>query len=663
MRSKTLSCKLTLFCNDLRRYWLLWAIYLAVWVFTLLIPMRMAQQNGSISNAVLTGEYMLQMAYIIGIVTSCVGSIMVSMAMFGHLYTGRNANMMAALPLRREGQFLSHFSAGLVGMLAVDAVVFLLSILVQAIGGVMAVGYDLQWLAIVVLMNVGFYGTAVLVAQLTGNMIVLPILYAVLHFIVVAVETMVRLLICQFVYGMSFTTNMAFQWGSPVIKMITDCGVNQNFGENGLHSVKFFGWKVLAVYAVVGVICTVAAMVLYRRRRMESAGDTVAWKCLRPVTMVLCAVCGMLAISNLLMGITQSASFPAIVVYSIIGCFLGWFLSGAVIQKSFRRFGKKHLLGFGIVTAACLVILGAWRGDAFGYARYIPAENKVESASVEVYGESSTLSSQEGIAAVRALHQACLDNRASAELGTYGETYYNTDVEDLLLADSETQSLRVTLVYTLESGRKVERVYSFPALTREQTLGKDSIGARVDAAMNCAEAIQARKSTDIPITKESISTAEVYFWEPVQDTESDGGYDSESYLSLDTQDAWELYQNAIQPELQNGTLARWWFFEGDDYSEKVAPVRVLLELRKSTRDGTDYDYEQVSYVINLDATKTCKWLREHGVKIYSVAQQREYLDKIANGESVDDYFAKDKTAEETVSAAESTETESPATEQ
>lgn len=661
MRSKTLSCKLTLFCNDLRRYWLLWAIYLAIWVFGMVIPICISQQSGTMAEAASVGNHMLEMGLYIGIVTSFVGSAMVSMAMFGHLYTGRNANMMAALPLRREGQFLSHFSAGLVGMLAVDAVVFLLSILVQAIGGVMAVGYDLQWLAIVVLMNVGFYGAAVLVAQLTGNMIVLPILYAVLQFIVVGVEALVRLLICQFVYGMSFTTNLTFQWGSPVVKMFYNCGVDRHYGGNSVISdVNFVGWKVLAVYAVMGVICTVIAMVLYRHRRMESAGDTVAWKGLRPVAMVVCAICGMLVISNLLMGITQCASFSAIVVYSIIGCFLGWFLSGAVIKKSFRHFGKKHLLGFGIVTAACLVMLGCWRGDAFGYTRYIPAEDKVASASVEVYGETSTLDSQEGVAAVRALHQSCLDNRASAELGTYTETYYASDIlgiEDLTTS-GETQSLRVTLIYKLKNGRKVERTYSFPALTREQTLGKDSIGARVDAVMNCAEAVQKRKSTNIPITQDNVINAEVYFWEPVQNDGADGGYDSESYLQLDAPEAWELYQNGIKPELENGTLARWWFFEGDDYSAKVTPVRVLLEMREPIEDGTDFTYETVSYVINLDAQKTCKWLQEHGVKIYSVAQQQEYMEKIANGESVDAYFTTDQEAGENTPA-----TETPATEQ
>ena len=47
-----------------------------------------------------------------------------------------------------------------------------------------------------------FYGFATLCAQLTGNILILPVVYGILNFVAVAVDFLLHLVLGYFVYGM-----------------------------------------------------------------------------------------------------------------------------------------------------------------------------------------------------------------------------------------------------------------------------------------------------------------------------------------------------------------------------------------------------------------------------------------------------------------------------
>ena len=100
---------------------------------------------------------------------SLVFSAFTAMAVFSYIYSSKSAGMMASLPIRREAAFLTVFSAGLCCLLASNVLVFLIAMAVEAAHGVLSIKFLLQWLALVSMCNVFFYGFASLCAMLTDK--------------------------------------------------------------------------------------------------------------------------------------------------------------------------------------------------------------------------------------------------------------------------------------------------------------------------------------------------------------------------------------------------------------------------------------------------------------------------------------------------------------
>ncbi|MCD7712838.1 MAG: hypothetical protein LUJ25_09110 [Firmicutes bacterium] len=103
MLSKTSCFNKTMFFKNVRRFWPLWALYLAVWIFAL--PLTFlgydGYQPGSIYS-ILTRE-ILQWATIGGTIIGAIFGLFAAMAVFGFLYNARATHGMACLPVRREG--------------------------------------------------------------------------------------------------------------------------------------------------------------------------------------------------------------------------------------------------------------------------------------------------------------------------------------------------------------------------------------------------------------------------------------------------------------------------------------------------------------------------------------------------------------------------------
>lgn len=140
MRSGTSYFNLTVFRKHLTRFWPIWTAWLVV--LLLMLPVRglMALRRGAqmagdqleqfainTVSDLMTSNLMLALAVLVG--------LLAAMAACSHLYSTRSANFMGALPVRREGLFLSHYLAGLVMVLGPVLAASLLTLLVELAGG------------------------------------------------------------------------------------------------------------------------------------------------------------------------------------------------------------------------------------------------------------------------------------------------------------------------------------------------------------------------------------------------------------------------------------------------------------------------------------------------------------------------------------------------
>ncbi len=86
---------------------------------------------------------------------------------------------------------------------------------------------------------------------------------------------------------------------------------------------------------------------IFRRRRMESAGDVVAVRCMRPVfkygVTVCSALCGGLLLYTVLFALfeSRSASVFIMILSMIIFAFIGYFGAKMLLEKKLPRFPRQ----------------------------------------------------------------------------------------------------------------------------------------------------------------------------------------------------------------------------------------------------------------------------------------------------------------------------------
>ena len=370
MKSKTSFFNRGIAKNLLHRCWPLWAGYLILLLLILPFMLRQTVQNtygyiGMIpvldSTAAGMGEEMMVVSFGVSILTA--------MAMFSYLYNVRSCGMMNALPVTRTTMFFTAWLTGLLPLLLCD-------LLAAALCLPFVAAKELSlWvlgtlLGVMVLSKLCFYGFASLCAMLTGSLIILPLVYAVLSFTAYVAEYASRFVLSRVLFGLN-PEHIVLSWLSPLVEMIQrythlTYGVGEELTVRGLGAV--------AIYGGAGLLLTLAAWLLYRRRQMETATDTVAIPVLKPVFKYCMAYgCGVLLaafvqaeiLRNSLMGLHAAAATAGLV---LLGSLFGFFAAEMLIRKTVWVF-RGNWRGWLIFAAAAMLVIGACEFDLFGWEK------------------------------------------------------------------------------------------------------------------------------------------------------------------------------------------------------------------------------------------------------------------------------------------------------
>ncbi len=468
MRSGTSFFDLTIYRKTLTRFWPLWVLNLVIWLS--ILPLNgLIELTDSIEREV---NYVQRFARTLGsyatdfgIIYALLAGLAVAMAVCSHLYNNRSANFMGALPARRESQFFSTYLSGLTMLLAPNVVVFLLTLLVEALGSAVMWTPLLFWLAVMCGMEFFFYSFAVCLGQFTGHILALPVYYGVFNAIVVAVYGLLSWVMDRYYFGFAGRGSAGsgfVMWCTPVAtfyQMDIDA-----YDESLIHGVSKWvfdieGLWIVAVYAVVAVVLTACALLLYRRRHLETAGDIVSVKVMRPVFKYGVAFCAGMFLGFLfdqMFGLSEIG----MLVWTVIWGVVGYFIAQMLLDKSIRVFHKWK--GAAAVVAVFLVVFAVIGFDLTGYENRVPAAQQVESVVIDGldiggyydtgnYLDDVTLTDPEEIADVIALHQAVIEVGEDGEADSEGlyRTYVSFDV-----------------TYHLKSGSSMSRSYRLSMGTR-----------------------------------------------------------------------------------------------------------------------------------------------------------------------------------------------------
>ncbi len=435
MKLRTSFCNLTALKKDITRFAPFWAVYL---IGGLLVMLTI---TGSLLKAGNGGEAARTLASIMGpfSIINMLYAGLVAQLLFGDLYQTRLCNALHAMPLRREQWFACHTLAGLAFSIVPHLIV--LPLLMMRLQSFWYVG--LIWLLSMTLQYLFFFGLAAFCSFCVGNRLAQVAVYAILNFGAIIAYWFCVTVYQPLMYGVQINID-PFRVFCPVVKMcasgnmviisrdrmeLTDLGQRWVYTFEGWGS----GWGYLAVCAVLGVALLVGALLLYRRRALEKAGDFIAVKPLVPVfsvvfTLCVGAVCAMFG---------ELFSTGYLVTFLGAGLVIGYFVGQMLLQRTAKVFKPMAFVRLGILLAAMVLSVLLVKWDAFGIVRWIPDPEDIESISLNWDGVK--VEDEEDFPLVLEIHRLAVKE---GEVPQANERTY------------------LPITYTLKNGRQVSRSYT-----------------------------------------------------------------------------------------------------------------------------------------------------------------------------------------------------------
>ena len=501
MRSATSFFDKTLFRSQLKHTWPLWLGYTALWIF--LVPVALfsalsAYQGGY--SAADASYLLLNTGVRGGVFISFVFGLFFAMLAFSHLTQSRATNGFHALPVRRETIFLTAYLTGLFCQVSSILVTFLLGAAISAPLHLSFWSVTGAAMGSAMLEAVFFYSFAVLCMMMTGQILAAPVFYFVGNILVPGMEYLLRDFAGNFLFGYSGHTGITLDFLSPPIYMYTEVDIASiETCENGSYYVTAYALDrrslmILAAYALAGLVIALIALLLYRTRKSEMTGSTVAFPWATPIFKYGVAFCTAVSLGQFLyyflFGQYRSSgndSLPGTILCMAAAGLVGYFVAEMLIKKSFRVFraGAKGA----VIVSLALVLLGVVMSfDLTGYEKRVPDESEIKSAFYTFSGMTDvTTDDADTIRRLTAAHQAIVKNRN--EQVRIADA---SDADTLSLSDhDDIEPFHLRLTYYLKDGSQLSRSY-YVYLRRSDLTAPSSVTARVNALYMCRESVLCR---------------------------------------------------------------------------------------------------------------------------------------------------------------------------
>ncbi len=624
MKSRTSLFNRTIIVNLLQRYWVGFAAYLCILGAVTVLPLINALQATS-WNATNVPYYAsliqlmnnVQSVVVVNFITVAVASAL----LFSYLYNARHTGMMASLPIKRETMYLSVSAAVVGGLTLCNLLVALVMLLVEVLYGQVHLGAIGMLLGISLLSTLCFFGMAAFCCMLTGNIFAGPAVYLIFNFLTIGVESLVNALLRKIVFGMPNAFSPVTQFLSPIIQVGRSVFFNYERINNEAGKWVDYTWKLegvgtLVIYTLIGLVFLWLGMLLYKNRRMETAGDTISIEILKPVFRFCCTVGAGLAFAvfmqELLYQITPRIWMAAayIAVLLIIGGTLGYFISKMLIEKTVRVFrtGWKTV---GIYAVCVVLIMTAIECDLFGYEKKVPNASEVKSVYVHTFdGYTMDFDEAENIETIVNLHKSIIANKAFHEMdnGTMDVIQYIGQFEEPTASFSK-RMLNIT--YNLGNGKPLTRRYMV-AYGPDEIRDMSSDIRKLEALMNTEEGIAERLVADYLVTINNVESG----WIEFADKET---YERLHFNDLAPSEIARLYTECILPDIAEGTLGILHIIENEEYAKSKYNCTIsidLLEGREASPFGGEayLNYHHITVYPTLDAHRTMAFLKELGIE-------------------------------------------------
>lgn len=617
MQSKKFFFNKTVFLKNIKQFWPLWGAYLAL--ILILNPLRLFDDfRYSISpDTIQSFRYnMLRMAVKGGLPLTFIFGVLSAVAVFSFMYNSKSAGFYTNLPVTRTGLFFTQYISGFTWLMCSNLITAVILIFVEIAFQIVDIPLIMQWFAIMSLYSIFFYSFAVFCSVLTGhNMVTIPI-YLIFNFCFVVIEYAVKSIMQELIFGITVDSEAVLKFLSPAIQL-NNYEVNYRIVNDIETGIFFDGWFAVIGYALSGILFGLFALMIFRKRHMETASDVVAVKVLKPVFRFCmafgCALCGGVVLNSIFSFFRDYTTAFPLCIYMIISGFIGFFAADMMIEKTFKVFKKRRWIEFSSICSIIILFIIGLEVDLFGVESYIPDISNITSAEISCYGEYVS-SDPDVIGDIVSLHENILEHKYYYKDGNYyefqlsligaksGLTYPEQSQFDKLIASQQeywSDSRYVSITYNMRNGRTVDRLYKI-SLSQAEVDTEGSVGYMLDKMLNSLEAIKQRLLLDTDISELSY----ICCWAEIYQVDKNNEYIEESEtLDLSEVQTKYMYKNCIESDVENGIIGKISLCKNS--AESLPLCSLYIDFKEN--DKTFYD--SINIDITDESSKTFEYVK------------------------------------------------------
>lgn len=544
MQSKISFFNKSIFKKNITHFWPLWLGYFIISLFE--IPFGIFLSGRSLQyydytaemlKSERTYEYVNLMRMLIQPGVIFLVALLAAMVMLSYLYNSRSANMLHSLPVRREELFFTNYLSGLSFLLVPKLIATLLGVFVCAGLGITEPQYLMIAFLYIAAMLTFFYSFAFVVGMIVGQFWAFPVVYLFLNFMEVIMEAVIRCLLVNLCFGIGYNWKSSkFSVLSPVVYLTSHATIDIEYLMDGTYKYTILGAKCVLIYFLLSIPLMLLALFIYKKKAIETVGDLVTVKWLKPVSRWVITICGGLAAAMIFGQIfydTVSAAeeFAIVVITAILNSIVFFFIAQMFLDKKFKVFSKKRFLEAGIGSLILTAVLCAIEFDVFGIEKKVPDVSDVVWVGFE--NNNSVLTDKEEIKQVTDIQKQIISEKKELEekAHTNPDTYFN-----------------LMISYQLKDGTQLNRMYNIPFNDEKVSDEKSELAQVIELLAKPKNYMSTLFGKHYKMTEPKSGYLETY----AMDTE---GNVVENDISFDGKNAKLLY-DAIKEDINEGNFKK-----------------------------------------------------------------------------------------------------------
>lgn len=246
------------------------------------------------------------------------------------------------------------------------------------------------------------FSVAVFAGVISGTSVLHSIFGFGFLFLLPAIVLLLTFYFDKFIFGFNMTwqTEQFISSLSPIVAKLS----------NGDFTIKYVIW-----YLAVTIFMFVISYLLYMKRKLERATDSIAFDFLKPVFKYSVAFCGMTLLGMYFMEFCENKLLGMYGGF-FVGSILAYIIAEMIVQKTIWIF--RNMKGYLFYLIIAVLFILCIQTDIFGYEKRLPDLDEVSSVYFGYYstediekGAIDVLTSAENIEAAYQFHVSIIDNK------------------------------------------------------------------------------------------------------------------------------------------------------------------------------------------------------------------------------------------------------------